>query len=411
MQLQQKIKYIQTVREGRQTRIDNDCLIINPLEIANYLKQRLENLQQVKIEIVKQDEKKRVLRVFDVIEPRKKMTPKGTDYPGVIGPISNIGFGETLSLKNIAVVISDKRKKDWKPILEHTDQFKETSVYSKMNLICMELSENSSVSTENYYADLYKAGLLLSMYICKENDLKNHDEEILFNRQNNETGKCRIGYFFQLSSSQYAREKLGPVCFGKTPENFLPTIISSTMAIDGAITRNFTEEGFDTYHIQNNSIIYNLLADNQIDFPGVVIAISSLNHIDRERNAIIAANLLKTHLKVDGVIMTKAFGGASNLDLECLAEKLKENNIFSVPIIQATSMENKLSDSLIFKGDTFKHIVCSGWTHEKVHIPKDVELVFGKKNDMLEKSYSMEIEYIKGVIDNLGSNHLSVIED
>jgi|GEM_PF-3614955 len=410
MQLLQKIKYIKSIREGRQTRIDKDSLVINPLEIERHLKNRLKNLRQVKIKIIKQYEKKRVLRVFDVIEPRKKIVPKDSDYPGVISSVTNVGFGETILLKNIVVVITDKRKKDWKPILEHTEQFEEKSVYSKMNLICMEIYENNNVSTKDYYTDLYKAGLLLSTYICKADDFKSYDEEILLNIENRRNSKYRIGYFFQLCSSQYAGEKLGPVCYGRTPENFLPTIISPTMVIDGAITRNLTEEGFDTYHIQNNSIIYNLLTDNDIDFPGVVIAVSSLNHIEREKNAIIAANLLKTHLKVDGVIMTKAFGGASNLDLESLAEKLKKADVSSVPIIQITSMENKLSDSLIFKGDTFKHIVCSGWTHEKVHIPNDVDAIFAKGNTMMEIEYSMEIEYIKGIIDNLGSNHLSVVE-
>jgi hypothetical protein len=410
MKLLQKIKYIQSVREGKQTRIDDDSLIINPSGIERYLKKRLKNIRQVKIEIVNQYEKKRVLRVFDVIEPRKKIVPKDSDYPGIISSLTNVGFGETLSLKNVAVVITDQRKKDWKPIIEHTEQFEEESVYSKMNLICMELHESNNVSAGDYYTDLYKAGLLLSMYICKMGDLKNYDEEILLNIENNRNRTYRIGYFFQLCSSQYAQEKLGPICFGRTPENFLPTIISPTMAIDGAITRNLTEEGFDTYHIQNNSIIYNLLRDNNIDFQGVVIAVSSLNHIERERNAIIAANLFKTHLQVDGVIMTKAFGGASNLDLECLAEKLKKDGISFVPIIQATSMENKLSDALIFKSNTFKHIVCSGWTHEKVYIPNDVDVVFAKGNTTMEKEYSMEIEYVKGIIDNLGSNHLSVVE-
>ena len=135
-----------------------------------------------------------------------------------------------------------------------------------------------------------------------------------------------------------------------------------------------------------------------------------MNNQDRERNALIAANLFKNLMKVEAVVMTKAFGGASNLDLEKLANELLEDNILSVPIIQATSIEEKLSDALIFQTDVFKHLVCSGWTHEKVDLPSNIPALFQPETVCSESELILEIEFIKGIIDNLGSTRIKVVE-
>ena len=410
MQLLHKIKYINRIEKGDRTEIQNDTLSINVGEIEKFLKTKLKTLDSIVIELVNKSEEKRICKIFDVIEPRMKIKPVESDYPGVISRVKKIGYGETAILKRVAVVLVDRRKKDWKPIIEHTDEYSGMSSYADINLICLDIKVKDGLEGQKYYENLYKAGLLLSIYICKTIDSNDYDERIILTDQKKGAKRYKIGYYFQLCSAQYATQKTGPVFLGAKAENLIPTVISPTMAIDGAITRNFFEEGFDTYHIQNNSVVHSLLKDNEIDFKGVVIAISSLNNIDRERYALVAANLFKNFLKVDAVIMTKAFGGASNLDLENLANMLSEEKIISIPIIQVTSIEERLSDALIFKTDIFRHLVCSGWTHEKVIIPNHICTLFGPDKDILDSKITLEIEFIKGVIDNLGSAKLKVLE-
>jgi len=410
MQLLQKIKYINRIEKGNRTKIQNATLSININEIEKFLKLKIKTLHSIDIELVNKNENKRICKIFDIIEPRMKIKPAESDYPGVISKIGKIGDGETAILKKVAVVLIDGRKKDWKPIIEHTDEYLDLSSYAGINLICLDIRVKDGLEDQKYYENLYKAGLLLSIYICKTINSDDYDERIILTNQKKRQKSYKIGYYFQLCSAQYATQKTGPVFLGSKAENFMPTAISPTMAIDGAITRNFFEEGFDTYHIQNNSVVHSLLKDSEIDFKGVVIAISSLNDIDRKKYALVAANLFKNFLKVDAVIMTKAFGGASNLDLENLANMLSEEKIISIPIIQVTSIEERLSDALIFKTDIFRHLICSGWTHEKVVIPNRIGTLFGPETDILDSKITLEIEFIKGVMDNLGSAKLKVVE-
>jgi len=410
MKLLEKIKYINRIDFGDHTRIDKDRLIVNTQEIETFLKTKIDHLEDVETKIVRSSDKIRIFRVFDVIEPRMKLTPHGTDYPGVISKVGKVGSGETLILKNVAVVLIDGKKREWKPVIEHTESYGDISNYASLNLICVSIKMGNEIDDQTYHRSLYIAGLQLSVFLCYRNKENNVDVEDVYTDVNARKRQHKVGYFYQLCSAQYVSSESGPIFLGKTADNFLPIAITPTMGIDGALTRNFFEQGFETYSIQNNAIIYSLLKDEEIDFRGIVISISSMNDQDRTRNSLIAASFFKNFMDVGAVVMSKAFGGASNIDLEKTANELSEYNIVCVPIIQVTSVEEKLSDSLIFQTDVFKHLVCSGWTHEKVTLPRDVPNLFKPETLKLEGDLILEIEFIKGIIDNLGSGRLKVVE-
>jgi glycine reductase len=410
MELTQRLKYIDSIDFGELTRVKKKSLTINEHEIEKFLKSKNKEFDKVSLKIVNSKEERRIFKIFDIIEPRMKIDPPDTDYPGIISKIGNTGTGKTLVLKNIAVVLINSRNSDWKPIIEHTEQYAKCSNYASLNLICLDIRLKEKSDQTQYYRNLYLAGLQLSIFLCLKSEPENYDDELRFTNETNNAKKYKIGYFFQLCSSQYASEKSGPIFMGKAGDNFMPTCITPTMAIDGVVTRNYYEQGFDTYNIQNNSVIYSLLDDEKIDFRGIVVSTSSMNNEERARNAIVASTLFRDLMGVDAVVMTKAFGGASNLDLEKLANELAHDGIITVPIIQATSIEEKLSDALIFQTNIFRHIVCSGWTLDKVSLPINIPSLFKPEFLNLESELILEIEFIKGIIDNLGSTRIKVVE-
>ena len=81
---------------GTQLTIHKDALIEQLKELPN--------IKDIKIDIAMPGEKKRIIPVKDVIQPRVKVKGDGKGFPGVTSGIAQMGDGVVKSLDEVAVV-------------------------------------------------------------------------------------------------------------------------------------------------------------------------------------------------------------------------------------------------------------------------------------------------------------------
>ena len=103
MKLELGICLIRDMRFADTTRISDHVLCVNKKELAALLlaDRRLGSLE---LEIVRPNERERVIHVLDVIEPRIKVEGPGAIFPGMIGKLERVGEGRSHVLKVVAVV-------------------------------------------------------------------------------------------------------------------------------------------------------------------------------------------------------------------------------------------------------------------------------------------------------------------
>ena len=98
----QKVK-IDSIVFGNETSVSGTQLTIHKDALIEQLKE-LPNIKDIKIDIAMPGEKKRIIPVKDVIQPRVKVKGDGKGFPGVTSGIAQMGDGVVKSLDEVAVV-------------------------------------------------------------------------------------------------------------------------------------------------------------------------------------------------------------------------------------------------------------------------------------------------------------------
>ena len=106
MRLDLAVHPVSEMRSGAATRLEGSLLQVNVAELRRHLLED-RRLESVDLEMVRPGELCRVGYVFDVLEPRAKDPGSGSDFPGVLGPLSLAGRGTTHVLRGAAVTVVD----------------------------------------------------------------------------------------------------------------------------------------------------------------------------------------------------------------------------------------------------------------------------------------------------------------
>ena len=105
MRLELLIHPVTAVRWGDTTALDRTTLVVARDDLARHLLED-RRLADVDLQLVQPGESCRIAPVFDIVEPRAKLAG-GIDFPGVLGPASGAGEGQTAVLRGAAVVVVD----------------------------------------------------------------------------------------------------------------------------------------------------------------------------------------------------------------------------------------------------------------------------------------------------------------
>jgi glycine reductase len=413
---------ISDIQFGNRTAVDQGTLFVNQDELTGLLAQD-KRFAAVELCLARPGESTRIIGVFDVIEPRAKLGG-GSNFPGIVDGLNRAGSGTTRALKGASVVLLDQLIKStdgFGAVIDMKGAGAKLGLYGRNCHLVIDARPAPGTSRYDYLAGLRQAGLKAAVYLAQpEQEMAETGVQTYELPCPDLTAKpdaLRIGYLFQIFSRQYDTAPGEAVLYGGGTVDMLPTIIHPNEILDGALVKGYAETGFDTYTIQNHPVIIDLYKRSSPDlvFAGMVIANSSVNEAERARNALLTAGLFSSALSVNGVVMTKIFGGASNIDLAATADRLEELGIKAVPIIQVVAWESNLGDVLLFNTPSLDAVVCSGWIHQPTSLSA-VERVIGGRaegplaEDKARGEIQIERRYVKGAINNLGASGAGIAQ-
>ncbi len=377
MRLELDILDIKDVQFAEKTEIIDGVLSINRDELKGLLEEDA-RFSHVDIDLARPGEKCRIVQVHDVIEPRAKKNGSGEDFPGALGRQGTAGRGKTCVLRGAAVVLSDCHEKGFHPtrdpngdIIDMSGPAAEQGIHGKTFNIVLLPYPSDRVSPEDYRVGLTIAGLKTAVYLAKAGvDLEPDDREVYELPPANVIPKGmedlpRVVYIFQMLSMQWEPIPGEPVLYGTNIEGIVPTILHPNEVLDGAVLNSYQSICIESYVIQNHPVIKELYKKHgkELYFAGVIITTAHNNPRDYERSANIAANLSKWILAADGVILTKAGGGAPEIAMSQTARMCEDLGIkTSIALVPMTAdvSDAKSEASIIFNIPELNAIVSMG---------------------------------------------------
>ena len=402
------------VRFGNRTEILDGVLIINRDELKSHLLDD-KNLDDIDIDIAHPGEMTRIINILDIVDPRKKVSKDQEVFPGFIGKVGAAGTGRVNILKNISIIETGQAKGFFGGILDMGGEANQCSPYAKTHNIVLTATPSNGVNARDYAKSLKMASLKTSTYLGRPTLYA--DENVVKTIDFAFTGKDRthlklprIGYIWQMLSHYELREFY---YYGSKSHHFYPLIMSPNEIFDGAVVSGHYDHSPAiknyTFSILNHPIVMDLCRRHgrEIDFAGIILTNAPKTAEEKKRNALMNAQISKSILDIDGVVITKEGGAHTDLDLMESCKQCENLGIKTAIIdIEMLSPEGNDDFPLVVFEQEADAIVSIGNFEERVTISQMDKILGGESMNELgensKKGNKVPIWLIAGAMSEIG---------
>ena len=406
---------------GPRTSVKDKVLTINKDELVAKI---LEDpgLKGVEVELVHPGESTRILPVKDAVQPRYKLEGPGQVFPGWIGDVETVGSGKTLVLDGACVLTTGRLVAPQEGIVDMSGPGAEYTPFSKTQNIVLVFEPVDGLELHDLEAVYRKAGLRAAFYLaeacrdCKIDNVETYEWPPFTDSLKAYPNLPKIAYVYMLQSQGLLHDTW---VYGVDAKRILPTLISPTETMDGAIISGNCVSACDknnTYVHLNNPVIKSLFEHHgkDLNFIGCIITNENVTLADKKRSSWYAINLAKM-LGADGVVISEEGFGNPDADLIMNCWKAERAGIRTVLITDEYAGRDGSSQSLAESCPEGDACVTAGNANEIVVLPpmkkvigdpSKADVIAGGFFGSLREDGSMEVELqaILGSTCELGFN-------
>lgn len=414
---------IRQLEWGPRTGVRDHVLIVDKEELVRMLLED-EALKNVRVELVHPGESVRVLPCKDAVEPRCKLEGPGEVFPGWIGDVETVGQGKTLVLSGAAVLTTGRLVAPQEGIVDMSGPGAAYTPFSKTCNVVLAFEPVEGVELHTLEAVYRRAGLKAAWYLascCKEaraDAVESYAFPPLAEAVSAYPGLPKVAYLYMLQSQGLLHDTW---VYGVDAKKILPTLISPTETMDGAIISGNCVSACDknsTYMHMNNPVIKSLYAHHgkDINFAGVIVTNENVTLADKKRSSSYAVKLARM-LGVDGLVISEEGFGNPDADLIMNCWKAERAGIKTVLITDEFAGRDGSSQSLADSCPEGDACVTAGNANELIVLPPmqkvigdpaTAEVIAGGFFGSLREDGSMEVELqaIMGATNELGYNRI-----
>lgn len=411
---------------GEKTEILDHVLRVNQEELVRYLLED-RRLQSVEIKIARPGEKKRIIPVKDVLEPRAKWGGTLTTFPGFFDSAEPVGTGITYVLDGVAVVTCGKLVNFQEGLIDMSGPGAEFSLFSKKLNVVLVMEPKENLGKHEHEEAVRVAGIKATSYLGLAGTVATCDEEIRFpvatliELEDSYRGLPKVIYVDMVIAQGLLHDNY---IYGINAQGSLPVLLSPTELMDGAIVSGNCAAPCHkntTYHQQNNPIVEDLLAEQgqTLSFLGVIAMPVGTALLDKERTCTQVLKLAK-FLGAQGAIVSEDGGGNPEADLMMLARLFEKEGIKTVLVTDEYAGRDGASQGLADVTPEADAIVTNGNGNQYVTLPpmeetighlEAIDVITGGHTGSLRPDgwIEMEIAGIMGSTVEVGSENLKTI--
>lgn len=418
---------ISDVQFAAETAVRDGVLYVNREAIEAMVRED-ERIAQVSVELARPGEEVRIIPVKDVIEPRVKVSGSGGVFPGMVSKVDTVGSGRTHVLSGAAVVTTGRIVGFQEGIIDMTGPGAEYTPFSKLNNVVLVIEPQVGLPQHEHEAAIRMAGLKVAAYLgeagrdIEPDEMEAYESLPIPEQANAYPNLPKVVYVYMLQSQGLLHDTY---VYGVDAKRILPTLISPTEVMDGAIISGNCVSACDkntTYHHQNSPVIHELLKRHGVDynFLGVVITNENVTLADKERSSNFTAKLVEM-LGADGAIVSEEGFGNPDADLIMNCTKLEKKGIRTVLITdeyagrdgasQSLADANPLADAVVTAGNA-NQVITLPVMKKVIGHPKAANVIAGGWDGSLaaDGSITAEIQVITGCTNELGFSYLTARE-
>lgn len=423
MQLELGKINIKDVQFGEENKIENGLLTINKEELLHKIKDD-HRIESIDMEIVRPGDNTRIMPVKDVLEPRCKVEG-GEIFPGFIGSEELVGSGKTRALSGMAVVTTGGVVGFQEGIIDMSGPGADYTPFSQTINVVITCEVKEGTKQHVHEEVLRLIGLTAAKYIgqagetCEPDEVTTYTHSPLLKATELGGDLPKVGYIYMLQTQGLLHDTY---VYGVDAKEILPTIISPTEVMDGAIVSGNCVSACDknsTYHHQNNPIIEELFAQDgkEINFVGTIITNENVTLADKERSSSFTARLAEK-IGLDAAIVSQEGFGNPDADLIMNCKKLEDKGIKTVLTTDEYAGRDGASQSLADATPEADAVVTAGNANMVIELPpmekiighaKFADSIAGGFDGSLAEdgSITVEIQAITGATNELGFNKLT----
>ncbi len=418
---------ISDVQFGPATEVRGGVLYVNR-EAVQALVLEDDRLIKADVDLARPGEEVRIIPVKDVIEPRVKVSGSGQVFPGLLGKVDSVGEGRTHVLSGAAVITTGRIVGFQEGIIDMSGPGARYTPFSKLNSVVLTVEPLEGLAQHEHEAAIRRAGLRLAAYLgeagrgVEPDSVETYEYLPLPQQLAAYPDLPKVVYVYMLQSQGLLHDTY---VYGVDAKRILPTLISPTEVMDGAIASGNCVSACDkntTYHHQNSPIIHELFKRHGVDynFIGVVITNENVTLADKERSSSYTAKLVEM-LGADGAVVSEEGFGNPDADLIMNCTKLERKGIRTALVTdeyagrdgasQSLADANPMADAVVTAGNANQVIVLPPMKRVIGH-PSAANVIAGGWDGSLapDGTITAEIQVITGCTNEQGFSYLTARE-
>jgi sarcosine reductase len=418
--------HVQNVLFGERTEIADHTLRINAEELIGYLLED-SHLKSVEIKIARPGEKKRIIPVKDILEPRAKLGGTATTFSGFLGTAEPVGTGITYVLEGVAVVTCGRLVNFQEGLIDMAGPGAAFSLFSRKLNVALVMNPIEHLAKYEHEKAVRIAGIRAAHYLAQAGISAHVDEETRYpvagfsEVERTHSDLPKVLYVDMVIAQGLLHDNY---IYGMNAQGNLPTFLSPTELMDGAIVSGNCAAPCHkntTYHQQNNPIVEDLLEEHgkTLRFVGVIAMPVRTALVDKERMCTQVLKMAR-FLGARGVIVSEDGGGNPEADLMMLARLFEKEGIKTVLVTDEYAGRDGASqgladvtpeaDAMVTNGNGNQYVVLPPMEETIGHL-EAIEVITGGHAGSLREdgSIEMEIAGIMGSTVEVGSENLTTV--
>lgn len=397
-------------------------------ELINELKS-IHNVEDIKVDLALPGERKRIIPVKDVIEPRYRVDSKHSYFAGVTSEVAQLGEGVVNVFEGAAVVTIGDIVGFQEGVIDMWGEGAKWTPFSKTNNIVVDIKVVDGLSPHEHEYTVREVGLKAAELIGKiSKDVKEYETKVfeigsIFEETKKYPNLPKIVYVEMLISQGLLHDGY---IYGVNSANILPTLIHPNEEIDGAVISGNCVAACDkitTYQHQNNSIVYDLYDKHgkEINFLGIILTPELTTLSGKYRTCDYTAKLCKM-LGAEGVIVSEEGYGNPDSDLLMICERLEKAGIKTVLVTDECAGWEGDSQPLADTSEYAKAVISCGNVSHVIKVEKADEVLGNPKAlenlaggwagayNEEDGSMVMELNAVIGSTSEIGYHNATIVE-
>lgn len=415
---------IKNAQFAGKTYVEDNVLYICKKELREYLMEDT-NIKDVDFDIARPGESVRIIPIKDIVQPIYKVSGPGQVFPGFVSDVDSVGEGVTHVLDGCAVVTCGKIVNFQEGIIDMSGPGAEYNSFSKMINIVPLITPIDGLGKHPHEETVRVAGLKTAYYLGMASKDNKPDEVEVFNYDPIYEGTSkylelpRVVYIYMIQSQGLMHDNY---VYGLDAKGILPTLISPTEVLDGAIVSGNCAAPCHknaTIHHLNNPIILDLLRRHgkEVNFVGVIITNEHAMLAYKKRGAHYT-NKIARLIGAEGVIITEEGGGNPETDLMLNCKLSEKSGIKTVLLTDEYAGRDGRSQGLADVTSEADAVVTAGNGNMLLELPAMdkvigcldcVETITGGFSGSMHEDGSLTVELasIMGSLCELGYENLT----